>query len=1097
MKADAQSPHLIRFESFEVNLRSGELRRDGERLRLPEQSFLILTMLLERPGEVVMREEIQKRLWPNDTVVEFENSINAAVKRLRLALEDSADQPRYIETLARRGYRWMVRVERSADPAPPLGEATSPRAQAQPPTSNLIGRLVSHYRVLEILGGGGMGIVYRAEDVKLGRSVALKFLPEEMADDLNAMRRFEREARTASALNHPGICTIYEIEEDNGQPFIVMELLKGQTLRELIEAAGSDPLPVPKVLDLAKQIVAALDAAHSHGIIHRDIKPANIHVTAPGQAKILDFGLAKLQGAETSDVHSSPPTGPQPQDLSLSRSGEAMGTAGYMSPEQVRGEKLDARADIYSFGLVLYEMATGRRAFMGDSISKLHAAILEQEPVPTRKLNPRIPAALDTVITTAMQKDREARYPSAARMLEALKAVEVGGAPIAVLAPQAVISEEKKRQPRKIWKALVVAAVALAVVVGAYYVRQRQATRLTAQDTIVLADFANSTGDPVFDDTLKQATRVALRQSPFLNILSDRDVHSTLKLMTRPPNTALTPDIARELCQRAGSKAYVAGAIGTLGSEYVLGLKAVNCLSGSILSEQRVTAADKDKVLDALGDAVSRLRSALGESLVTVQTFDVPLPHATTVSLEALKAYTLGNRTGRDKGPNAALPYYLRAVQLDPNFAMVYLNMGSAYTMLGQSERASEYFTRAYQLRDHATERESLIISGIYQFGVNGDLESAIEAYKKTIQNYPNELPTAVELATAYARLGKYDKAIDIMTRRQLDDVNYYEGLGRWYVSVQRFADAKNAVQQAQSRKLDSGPLRLLLYAMAFLEGDAHEMQEEMSWLKALPGATDQVSSIQADTESVAGHLSKADTLINQAVEFALKTNDDREGAGLLLGNSALREAEFGDLVHARQDSVRALKVAPGSRVSEVEAALALAMAGDAESARSVQQDLKERFPSDTQVQSLWLPTIAAQVALGQPRPAAAIDLLQNATQFELGYLPNGQATSCLHTVYVRGQAYLVQGDGRAAAGEFQKILDHNGIVWNCPTGALAHLGLARANALQARTEQGAAADAARTRALAAYQDFFTLWKDADPDIPILKQAKVEFAKLQ
>jgi serine/threonine protein kinase len=427
----AQTPRRARFESFDVNLRSGELRKNGERVKLPEQSFQVLVMLLAKPGEVVMRQEIQKRLWPNDTVVEFENSINAAVKNLRLALGDSADQPRYVETLARRGYRWMVPVQWvNENPIllPHVAAVDSGASTTAAP--HLLGKKVSHYRVLEILGGGGMGVVYKAEDIKLGRRVALKFLPEELASDPAAMERFKREARAASALNHPNICTIYSVEEHNGQPFIAMELLEGQTLRELIgltdvatgTATDKQPLSLERLLEIAIQISEGLDAAHQKGIIHRDIKPANIFVTSQGRAKILDFGLAKSQEFEGSDLapfHAA--EAHSLANLNLTRTGTTIGTAGYMSPEQVRGEKVDSRTDLFSFGLVLYEMAVGRRAFSGETAPILHTAILNQRPTPVRQLNPRIPLELEGIVNKALEKDRAKRYQTAAEIAAALE----------------------------------------------------------------------------------------------------------------------------------------------------------------------------------------------------------------------------------------------------------------------------------------------------------------------------------------------------------------------------------------------------------------------------------------------------------------------------------------------------------------------------------------------------------------------------------------------------------------------------------------------------------------------------------------------------
>jgi eukaryotic-like serine/threonine-protein kinase len=1106
----AESSRLIRFESFEVNLRSGELRRAGEKVRLPEQSFQILAMLLERPGEVVMRQEVQKKLWPNDTVVEFENSINAAVKRLRLALEDSADEPRYVETLARRGYRWMVPVEwvGTGSDTPQGAVLAAPREESR--ASNLTGKKVSHYRVLEILGGGGMGVVYKAEDIKLGRRVALKFLPEELSNDAEAMQRLEREARAASTLNHPNICTIYEVEEEAGQLFIVMELLEGQPLRDLISEHGSNArksLPLEKLLDLGVQIAEGLDAAQQQGIIHRDIKPANIFITTRGQAKILDFGLAKVQGFDAAEAGSPGPEFYQAKEtgsLALTRTGAAMGTAGYMSPEQVRGEKLDARTDLFSFGLVLYEMAAGGRAFTGETAAILHDAILQQAPTPVRELNPEIPPELERMINKALDKDRNLRPQSAAEMRADLQRLRrdtaTGSGATAELTGKKGSGKILGFHRHKRWKTLLPAAVGL-LLVGVLlwrlaYLRSIAAYQLTEQDTVVLADFANSTGDAIFDGTLKQGLAAALRQSPFLNILPDRNIRTTLKLMTKPANTPLTPAIAREVCQRAGSKAYIAGAIATLGSEYVIGLKAVNCVTGGTLAQQQITAENKQKVLDALGNATAKLRGHLGESLATVTQFDVPLKQATTPSLEALKAYTLGNQAGREQGPPAAMPYHLRAIQLDPNFAMAYLNAGVGYSIMGESQRASEYFTRAFQLRDHASERERLAIAGMYYYNVTGELDNAAQMYQKIIESYPRDVAANGYLGLVYAREGQYEKTVEIGRRilpLAVDNLNQYEGLGRFYLASQRFDDAQQLLQQAQAHRLDSGPIHLLRYALAFIREDPQAREEQLSWFQTKD--QDVVYTVRSATEAYSGKSRKAREATKQGAVSALR-NDNKEGAAMLWSYAALREATFGNAAQARQAAEEAMKMAPASQGVGVGAALTFAMVGDTARAESLAQDLARRFPLDTQIQSIWLPTVDAQLALVRKKPAAAIDRLQAAAPMELGYIPFTNGVSCLYPVYVRGEAYLAAGSGSSAAGEFQRILDHSGIVWNCETGALAHLGLARANALEARTDLGVAADAARTRALTAYQEFFALWKDADPDIPILKHAKTEYATL-
>jgi serine/threonine protein kinase/tetratricopeptide (TPR) repeat protein len=1108
-----ESSRLIRFESFQVNLRSGELRRAGEKVRLPEQSFQILAMLLDPAGEVVMRQEIQKKLWPNDTVVEFENSINAAVKRLRMALEDSADEPRYIETLARRGYRWMVPVEWVESSAGALQDA-SPAAVSLPvesTTSNLIGKKVSHYRVLEILGGGGMGVVYKAEDIKLGRRVALKFLPEELSNDAAAKQRLEQEARAASTLNHPNICTIYEVEEEAGQLFIVMELLEGQTLRDMISEHGSDTrksVPLETFLDLGVQIAEGLDAAHRQGIIHRDIKPANVFMTRRGQVKILDFGLAKVQELDSAEPRSPSPEsdyGRQAENLVLTRTGATMGTAGYMSPEQVRGEMVDARTDLFSFGLVLYEMAAGERAFTGETAAILHDAIVQRVPTPVRELNPKIPHELERMICKALEKDRNLRYQSAAEMRADLQRLKRDSGTGFVALPAAStsvarVSEARSMRRKKLLGVLLPAAVVLVIGIAMWLRRTPSvsAQRLTDKDTIVLADFANSTGDAIFDDTLRPALKSSLRQSPFLNILPDGSIASALNLMTRPADTRITPEIAREVCRRQQSTAYIASAIASLGGEYVVGLKAVNCESGEVIAQQQVTAENKDKVLSALGNAATKLREQLGESLTTVGKFDIPLDQ-TTSSLEALREYNHAMKMG-DTDESAQLPYFLRAVQLDPSFAMAYLGTAETYANLNQRGRATEYFAKAFELRDHADARERLEIQSQYFANVTGELEKARETYQRTIESYPKSPAPYGNLSMVYSQQGQYEKAAELAHQVLRVFPSFggeaYEGIAEDLLPLERYDDARETLQTAVDRKLDTDGVHKDLYAVGFLTGDLHAMAEQAAWLESKPEYASLGFALESDTGAYAGHLDKARVLTRRALDSGVRT-DNREGAAMWRDNAALREALFGNRSQARQDAAEALKMAPTSQHIEIEAALALALVGDIHRAETLEQDLHKRFPLDTQVNSVWLPTIDAQLAMVKKQPAAAIDRLQSVAPVELGSVSFSTSVSCLYPVYLRGGAYLAAGSGRAAASEFQKILDHRGIVWNCETGALAHLGLARANALEARTDLGIAAVSARTRALTAYREFFTLWKDADSDIPILKEAKAEYAKLQ
>jgi len=637
----------------------------------------------------------------------------------------------------------------------------------------------------------------------------------------------------------------------------------------------------------------------------------------------------------------------------------------------------------------------------------------------------------------------------------------------------------------------------LALAGGGLYWHSWLAGRLTEKDTIVLADFSNSTGDTVFDDTLKQALAVALRQSALLNVLSDDKAGASLKMMTRPANTPLTPEIAREVCLRSGSKAYIAGAIAALGSEYVLGLKAVNCQNGDILGQEQATAHSKEKVLGTLGDAVAKIRRELGESLASVQKFDVPLQQATTSSLEALKAYSLGRRILDEKGPVAALPYEQRALELDPEFATAYEAIGLQYADLGELGRASEYLSKAFELRDHASEREKLAIAAAYYRDVTAELDKAAQVYQQNIDSYPRDSAVHNDLAGIYAQEGEFEKAAEEERESiRLAPVNVaaYANLSSWLIALQRYPEAQQTIQAALAQKLDSDALHLSLYGMAFIGGDTHAMGEQAVWLESKSDFENEGLGLESDTEAYYGRLFKARELTRRAVESAVH-NDNKEGGALWEASSALREAAFGNTSEARQDANGAMKLAPTSRGVQIEAALALALIGgekqgDVAQADALAQDLAKRFPLDTHMQSLWLPAIQAQLALDRRNPAAAVSLLPlgtRAARLEFAAIPFVSNVSCLHLPYLRGQAYLAAGQGNSAAIEFQKILDHQGIVWNCATGALAHLGLARALALAGDKE----------RALAAYKDFLTLWKDGDSDIPILKEARAEYAKLQ
>ena len=935
-------PDRVRLGAFELDLRTGELREGDRSLILTEQPLRILRMLVERAGELVAREEIRKALWPNDTVVEFDHSINAAVNRLRQALGDSPEKPKYVETIPRRGYRLLVAVEaaKAADNQAAREQAPeqSPEGNQHPglpsrEDGNLIGKKVSHYRVLEVIGGGGMGLVYKAEDLKLGRRVALKFLPEELAWDPTALQRFDREAKTASSLNHPNICTIYEIEEHEEKPFIVMELLEGETLRDRLSTLPREQkkLAMDELLDIAIQICRGLEAAHAKGIIHRDVKPANIFLPSSGQAKILDFGLAKaVSTADGTDglelktaagaVAAPQPARPAQPDATLTRLGTAIGTAGYMSPEQIRGEPLDGRTDIFSFGLVLYEMATGERAFVGDTEAILHDAIQHREPKPLRELTPELAPKLENLITKCLQKDPEGRYQSASALL---------------------------------------------------------------------ADLSDET----------------------------------------EPAPALISERARNYWN------------------WLAGVTAVLVFAGLIVG---------------------------GWWWRTINSKVTPSPEITTSSPEALYAFMQGRKaTLKDHG----IPYFKRALELDPGFALAHLSLGCQYVGANKNDEGVREVERAYELRGHTSRPEQLEIEGVYYRVVTGELDEAVIRLEELARLRPNYPYPHLHLAYIFNRLGQYDSGE--REAKEMVRLGLPGGYSFWVralFGLNRLNEAKELLKDAEAHGYSGVELHTRLYLIASFESDEATMAKQLSLAMADPYGNEWAVTQKGDTAIHQGRFQEAWQYYSAAPGFDPNSFDHL----VFLSQVAL---ETGDVRRAKEQAFRAMhSAAVESRKTTF--AIILARLGDAPDAERILQQVNERHPLSTIVQKLDLPIIRAAIQLGKNNPFQAITALETASPYELG---NPIGTEPLYAVYLRGLAYLKLGQGREAAIEFQKIVDHPGIVQDSILYPVSLVYLARAYAMMGHKE------AARN----SYEDFLALWKDADPDIPIYKQAKAEYAKLQ
>ena len=966
---------------------------------------------------------------------------------------------------------------------------------------------VSHYRILEKLGAGGMGEVYLAEDMKLGRKVAIKILSQEFTTNKDRLHRFEQEASAASNLNHPNILTIHEVGTDDGRHYIATEFIDGVTLRR--KAAGSQ-LEMPEILDIAIQVASALEEAHAAGIVHRDIKPDNIMVRRNGYVKVLDFGLAKL----TETVDRSPLDGEAATRVMVQTdAGVVMGTSQYMSPEQARGKPVDTRSDIWSLGVVIYELVAGRTPFEGETSTDVIVAITQKEPPALARFAPNVPAELDWIVMKALRKDREERYQTVKELLTDLRRLkqrlefeselERSAAPSGftgskIIAPpttpeRAVPTAEKTIShvssaeyiasgiKRHKLAAAIIALLLIAATGSAFYLYKRNSNRLTDRDTVLLTDFINTTGEPVFDGTLKQALAVHLGQTPFLNLFPEERVRETLRFMGRSPDDRITKDVGREICERQGIKAMLTGSIASLGSHYVITLEAINPRSGDPIAREQIEAESKEKVLSSLGTAASNLRQKLGESLSSIQKYDVSIEQATTSSLEALKAFAMGNDERARGRPRESLAFYKRATEIDPNFAMAWARIGVYYGNFEQVELAKEYVQKAYDLRDRVSERERLYITEKYYTYITGEIDKTIETLQTWARLYPHDFIPHNNLAINYKFLARHEEALKESleaVRLSPNNVNARDNLIGNFIALGRLDEAEQATREGQKINPDALNVHFNNYFCAFFRRDQAGMAREVQWAKGRPEEAEFTVLVSA-TAMYFGKQKQADELKKRAVEM-LKSQHRTETAATVLNALAGELVMVGKCEQAKEQAKAAMNLVR-AQMTLARAAMVYAACGDQGQAQSLLDEARTAYPKNTVIATMVTPLVGAGIEKNRGNFAQAVQLMEAVRGYELGAVLGTSVN------FARGNLYLQQRMGNEAAREFKKIIDHPGVDFFSPAHALSHLGLGRAAAINGDT----------AGARKAYQDFFALWKDADADLPVLVQARKEYEELR